>query len=1115
MDLNTVFTKTAKGVTQVNQRTQSLSRELTKVLKSIDGKSTVEELAKKADVTNQTAEKALVQLQREGYTRVFEVRIEVPLTDFGGDEDFDFTAHDKLGKSSMSFGPSPYRQSPDGQVEHAPAATALAQTANATASSVVAEAKPHANDLAVKIATAAKDAAEAETVRIQAESNRLQAEAQKAQAEARARAGHEAELRARLEVEARARKEAELRAMEEAARAKAAAESARKELESKLAEERKQRESFSDTRSRLTREQIEKEAEQQRALAAARAKAETEAHALSLARAKAEAEADALALARVQAEQAAKQQAEQFAAAQRDLRQQLMAEIEAKVRAEMEPMLRSDIEESARAEVEAAILQEAQHEARRLLEARLDEERQTLAIASDKAKGLAEVDAKRMLAEQEQRIRAEMEARLAELTEEKNRVEIEARKMAEAQADAANKAATEFAHRLRMEEEARHAVEAEALSLRESEARKRTRLEARAREEAAEREKVHGELSAQLGAEKAAKHEAQARALVEQELREKAAKESQTEIESARRAREEAEQKAAAESKAREEAARIAALADAERERVAKESEAQLAEERRARAEAEKKAKKETKGREIASRAADEQTAERQRIEREAEERIAYERRAREKAEEKARLEEEAEAQQRAFQVARLKELREHNERAEQQRLLEEARKPKKARVKRNWARWGIFGTIGTLLIAAIGIQVVPLGAMNSRLEKALSGWLHDDVSVGSLRVNFLPRPHLKLEQVSVGKLLDAKADQGKLYLEFSSLFGDRFVIDKMELQGVSISQDALQRAANWAKVEGRGKGIEIDEIILSNVKLDIKGLAVEPFDAGLTLEKSGAIKSGNARAKDGRWSLSVTPQKASEVAAASPVVATPVLPSAALETALAAPAGPQWAVEFTARNMTLPLGAPIPINNLDAKGTLTGQELNLNQIQATLLEGSGTGTLRADWKQALNFSSSFGVQRVKVEKLAEVFTRDIALTGRMEGEFTASATAPSIGGLLTKPNIQGVYTLRDGAIGNLDLVQAMRSPESGGRGGQSKFAELTGQLRVADGITRFEKMKLSGGVLLANGTVAVNGATGALSGTVGSEIRSTVAQDRALFAVSGNVARPVLKRGG
>ena len=50
---------------------------------------------------------------------------------------------------------------------------------------------------------------------------------------------------------------------------------------------------------------------------------------------------------------------------------------------------------------------------------------------------------------------------------------------------------------------------------------------------------------------------------------------------------------------------------------------------------------------------------------------------------------------------------------------------------------------------------------------------------------------------------------------------------------------------------------------------------------------------------------------------------------------------------------------------------------------------------------------------------------------------------------------------------------------------------------------------------LLANGNVNVGFEKGALSGNINSEIRSKVAQDRAAFGISGNVARPLLKRGG
>ena len=86
-----------------------------------------------------------------------------------------------------------------------------------------------------------------------------------------------------------------------------------------------------------------------------------------------------------------------------------------------------------------------------------------------------------------------------------------------------------------------------------------------------------------------------------------------------------------------------------------------------------------------------------------------------------------------------------------------------------------------------------------------------------------------------------------------------------------------------------------------------------------------------------------------------------------------------------------------------------------------------------------------------------------------------------------------------------------MRSP--GSVGGQSKFTELSGQFRVADGAIRYEKLKLVGGVLLANGNVNVTLSNSTLSGAVTSEIRSSVAQDRASFIIDGKVSRPILRR--
>ncbi len=1041
MDAKTIFTKTAKGVTQVNQKTQSLSREMMKVLKVIDGKSNVDALVDKADLAMPALTKVLSALQKDSYVKVFEVKKEEPLTDFGGDDDdFDFTAPKKPAfdpSATASFKPSQYRTPASaGQVERA------------TAPAPVHAPTPAAVD--PELAAALAQARE------------------KAQTEARARTEREAQLRARLDVEAKARRDAEERALEEAKRAQAAAETARVALDAKIAEEKQQRDSDNEARAAQTREQAEKAAQQQKALSAARAAAEAEAQALAEARSRAETEARALAEARVQAEAAAKRQQQEFESAQRDLRHQLKEEIEAKVRAEMETLLKSDVEESARAEVEAAIMAEARDDARRMLEEQLQMERSMLARVEVEAKANAEVEAKKMLAEQEVRIRAEMETQIARIREESARVEAESRKMAEAQAASAAKASAEFAVRLKAEEDARRAAEAEAETRKNLEAQNRQRLEARAREEAEDRARVEAEMRAKLQAEQEAKVQAQARMLVEQEMREKSDRESQAKLDAERKGREEAEQKALAEMRAREIASREAADQSAQRERVEQEAEARIAIERQGR----------------------------ERIEQEAEARIAVERQGRERAEEKARAEEEAEQRQRDAQVARLRELAEQNEQAAADDALAGPKPKRRGKKKTGGAlRWLVVGML-VLVVAAVGlVQVIPLGAVNLRLAKSLAEWLHDDVSSGSLKVALLPRPHVRIENLSLGKAFDAKAVSGRLYMDMATLFGDNFVIDTLELTEVNIAADALPRAVKWAEAEGRGKGIEIGKIVLRSVKIEVPGVALEPFDAELKLDKAGKIIQASARAKDGKWNIDVVPNKAG---AGDAAVATAV--------------NDPWVVDFSARGMNLPLGSPLPISNLSAKGTMFDGGMVFPQVDVKLFEGTGSGNLKISWKQGFSFNGELGVEKLKVDQITQVFTRDISLSGKLEGRFTASGEAATVGALLDKPTIQGNFEVREGAVGNVDLVQVMRSP--GSVGGQSKFSDLTGQLRVSEGIIRYEKMKFVGGVLLANGTVNVVMANSTLSGSVNSEIRSSVAQDRAAFSVGGKVSRPALRRG-
>ena len=102
MDRNTVYTKTAKGITQVNQKSASLSKDLMKVLKLIDGKSNFGQIQDKVDMDAPSLTKALNALTKDGFARVFQVRKE-EADPFAGEDDFDFTAPGKMPASTPDW----------------------------------------------------------------------------------------------------------------------------------------------------------------------------------------------------------------------------------------------------------------------------------------------------------------------------------------------------------------------------------------------------------------------------------------------------------------------------------------------------------------------------------------------------------------------------------------------------------------------------------------------------------------------------------------------------------------------------------------------------------------------------------------------------------------------------------------------------------------------------------------------------------------------------------------------------------------------------------------------------------------------------------------------------
>jgi hypothetical protein len=217
--------------------------------------------------------------------------------------------------------------------------------------------------------------------------------------------------------------------------------------------------------------------------------------------------------------------------------------------------------------------------------------------------------------------------------------------------------------------------------------------------------------------------------------------------------------------------------------------------------------------------------------------------------------------------------------------------------------------------------------------------------------------------------------------------------------------------------------------------------------------------------------------------------------------------------LDFNSRQWTPPIGLAVPVD-LGFKGTWSGSEIVVPEFDMGALDGKITGNARVSWGPSISFESQLELARISARELVDAFTKDIAVNGRMDGNFTVVANAPDLVTLFKSPRASGRFRIGEGSISNVDLVAVMQSETAGQRAGVTKFAELTGEYGKNEARASFQKVNLQGGVLRGLGSVDI-AAESKINGKLALEIRSQVAQDRGAFNISGTVSRPIVRRGG
>jgi len=1048
MNRTTVFSKTGKGLLEIKNKSNRLSKDQFRVLNLVDGKATLDDLVDKGRISEVELRKVLSALSDGGFIKEFtnpaasgdytSVTIPPVPPSTSYVDDLDFTQI--LGPSKSSK-PGFYQSA---QTEQRQREEAERKASEAAAAKAREEAERRSKEEAARrarddeVARRIREDAEHKAKEEQARREKLEAEMRyrldepkraKEEAERRAREKLEAEKRVKEEAERKVREEAERRAKIQAeAAARVEAERKRKEDEERKRreeEERRRREEEERKRREEEERRRREEEERKRKEEEERKRREEEER-----RRREEEE-------RKRREEEERRRREEEERKRKEEEERKRKEEEERRRREEEERRRREEEERKRKEEEERRRKEEEERRREQLRRELEErhKREEEELARRLEQGLPSEDEERKQREAGERRRQEHEQKRREEEEERGRREEEAHKRRE-----------EEERGRRGEEERKHREEDRARRERDEDSSWSPfpSLELTAAPEPA----ISGSLDSDLDALKRAEAEVEKEFMAKEEAIRKALEEQERRFrleEEARAAMDRAEREAR--EKADQEARELAVAAE------------------RARREAEQRAR--------------EEGVRRQQEEREKRAKDQEERKKKSEEERKKRERERREQEQHAREDALAKKRAEQQEtdrkKSERERLAREAK-------KRAWGpgRIGLIAGIALITLLIGGIQVAPLSAYAPEMEKLASERIGEPVRIGAVHASLFPGFHLKLENVTVGQQQDMRVPSVTAYMDIASVFGGEKFIKSLELDQPQATQEVLGRLPGW--LANTTSAIKVRKIVLRSAKLEVKGAAVPAFNAQVFLAPDGTVTRAMLGTLDGHLDAEL----------------------------LIVGSGAE--VSARVKNFSLPFGPPLEVTEGTVKGVLTGNQIRLSEMDLYLYGGQAKGQAAVSWGSPWSLEGDFELKRVDLEAGMKALKIDISSEGLLDAKGRYALQANSLPTLFDNPRVEATFNAQKGALSSFDFVRALQAPTRDGvQGGKTKFDELSGTLSVAGARYTYSNARLRAGLLSASGACEVLPSR-EINGRAYVELRSSSNVVKNTFRITGTLKAIVLK---
>lgn len=393
------------------------------------------------------------------------------------------------------------------------------------------------------------------------------------------------------------------------------------------------------------------------------------------------------------------------------------------------------------------------------------------------------------------------------------------------------------------------------------------------------------------------------------------------------------------------------------------------------------------------------------------------------------------------------------------------------------------------LLLLAVVPFFISLDAHIPRIEEEVSARLKEPVKIGNLRAGGLPLPHVTISGIVVGRTEDIKVGKVTVTPDLWSLVGKTRVIRSIEIDGLVLTQKAIDRIPVWTQsdatpgVPGQPPAFRVESIRLDDAVVKLQKTTLGPIDARLALTGEGGVESASIVNRDGRLKAFVKPQQSN------------------------------YLIDVTARGWTLPIGAAIHFDQLSIKGVATLTNASLSEVHAKLYGGTVTGKITLDWRKGMQLKGDAEVSQVEIKQLLQAMGKPQNLSGKLSARpiFSASASKPDQ--IADALRLDTPFDVQNGVLLGVDIRKAATSlfSRDGGKGGETRFDRLSGELSMERGTRRLTRLDIASGSLSATGDVTIS-PKDALSGRINANVKAvSVASASVPLNVTGTLDSPLL----